>query len=198
MMAPFVALVASLLVAANSQGFLSNGADASQTYHGNYNKFITPSLQHVKHGNGPDALSHHNNPAEHGPATYEDKKAESRVVENVLAKDSNSHLGLSAIAIAVLTFASAFAVRMRRVFQPAAVMTTGGASDMLLPASADNIVELESQGSAIKAAVQRFDAFGEEAPERGSTLGTSTPRGELQHSDRASTEGYDCGLDIER
>jgi photosystem I subunit 3 len=65
---------------------------------------------------------------------------------------------VSVIGIALLTFATALAVRMRRVLQPAAVMTSGGASDMLLPASDDNIVELESQGSPIKAAVQKFDA----------------------------------------
>jgi magnesium chelatase subunit D len=185
MMAPLVAFVASLLVVAESQGFLSNGADASKTYHSIYNKFITPSLQHVKHGNGPDALSYHNIHAEHGPATDEsnkgdksfmvmddkpvmpivktrendyvvDKKAENRAVETVLATDSNSRLGLSAIGISLLTFAMALALRMRRVFQPAAVLTTRGAhgSGILIPALGGSIVELESQGSTSSASAE--------------------------------------------
>merc|ERR1719506_2489054 len=39
-----------------------------------YDKFITPSFNRVKHGNGPDLLSYHNNLAEYGPfATVDDK-----------------------------------------------------------------------------------------------------------------------------
>jgi hypothetical protein len=78
-MACLVILVAGLLVVAeaqvssmadlsNSNGFLSK-SDASGSTLGQYNKFITPNLKHMKHGNGADALSHHNNPAVDGLAT---------------------------------------------------------------------------------------------------------------------------------
>ena len=40
-------------------------------------------------GNGPDTLSHHDNLAEHGPATYESNQGD----ESFMV-DSNSHLGL--------------------------------------------------------------------------------------------------------
>merc|ERR1719324_1363601 len=39
-----------------------------------YDNFVTPNFNRVKHGNGPDAWSYHSNPAEHGPfATVDDK-----------------------------------------------------------------------------------------------------------------------------
>merc|ERR1719484_367222 len=87
MMVLVVALVVSLLVAAQSQasdqaasgnlkGFLSkynedlpgysSGADASKVSHGNYNHLIAPSLNRMKHVNGPEALSYHSNMYELG------------------------------------------------------------------------------------------------------------------------------------
>merc|ERR1719214_487388 len=67
MKVPFAALVASLLVVAESQ--VSDQSAGSHLNGFLYQKFVTPSLQNVKNGNGPDALLHHNNLAEHGPAT---------------------------------------------------------------------------------------------------------------------------------
>jgi tyrosine-specific transport protein len=86
-MAPLVALVVSLLLLAGVvaddladrprlQEFLSKykpfGSDASRTSADDYNKFIIPNFQHLKHGGGSDALSFQNrfnNPAEHVAGT---------------------------------------------------------------------------------------------------------------------------------
>ena len=88
-MAQVVVLMAGMLFIAESQssdeadrsthqGFLSNhvpsGSDLSQSSMSDYDNFITPNFNRVKHGNGPDALSYHNNPAEHGPFTTVDDK----------------------------------------------------------------------------------------------------------------------------
>merc|ERR1719324_143397 len=92
-----VASVASQLVVAESQvsdiearanlkGFLSkyiedfsaSGFDALKTSPGNYNNFITPSLNHVKDRNGPDALSHHKRYFEDG---HVDGKSSSNLVD---------------------------------------------------------------------------------------------------------------------
>ena len=59
-MAPRAALVAGLLVAAEAQA-----SGNPNGFLGEYNKFISPSLSHIKHGNGAAPLSHHSNPAEH-------------------------------------------------------------------------------------------------------------------------------------
>jgi hypothetical protein len=80
MMAQLAVLVAGLLLVGKSQasdlrdrstlqGFLSKytpyGSDASRSSMSDYDKFITQ----VKYGNAPNALSSHDNLAEHGPAT---------------------------------------------------------------------------------------------------------------------------------
>ena len=53
------------------QGFLSkympSGSDAPRSSMSDYDKLITPNLNHVKHGNGAEALSNRNNRAEPGP-----------------------------------------------------------------------------------------------------------------------------------
>ena len=53
------------------QGFLSkympSGSDAPRSSMSDYDKFITPNLNRVKHGNGAEALSNRNNIAEPGP-----------------------------------------------------------------------------------------------------------------------------------
>merc|ERR1719310_1125364 len=53
---------------------MTSGSDALQSSMSEYGNFITPKFDHVKHGNGPDALSYHNNLAEHGPFTTVDDK----------------------------------------------------------------------------------------------------------------------------
>jgi uncharacterized membrane protein YphA (DoxX/SURF4 family) len=83
-MAQLAVLVAGLLLMAMSQasdveeadpstGFLSKEAQASNAMNSlgglsDLKKFIVPTFSDVNHGNRPDALSHHNNLAEHIPA----------------------------------------------------------------------------------------------------------------------------------
>ena len=81
MMAQYVVLMAGMLFIAESQasdeadlstrqGFLSKYVpDVSQSSMSDYDNFITPNLNRVKHGKGPDTLPHRNNLAEHGPFT---------------------------------------------------------------------------------------------------------------------------------
>merc|ERR1719247_514266 len=47
------------------------GSDASKTFLGDYNKFMTHPFSHMKHGGAPEARSHHNGPAEHGSPIYD-------------------------------------------------------------------------------------------------------------------------------
>jgi len=83
-MAQLTVLMAGLLflvesqasdVAAHStlQGFLSKympfGPDVSRSSMSDYDKFITPNLNRVKHGDGAKSMPSHNNPAEPGPNT---------------------------------------------------------------------------------------------------------------------------------
>merc|ERR1719243_461986 len=101
-MAHFWPLVAGLLMLAGAhasdvayrsmhKGFLSQymGSDASKTSLDNYNKFVTPRFNHMKHGGAPDALSHHNGPAEHSPQTP-------------ATVDNSMPIGMSAIGVSLL------------------------------------------------------------------------------------------------
>jgi CspA family cold shock protein len=140
------------------QGFLSQymGSDASKTSLDDYNKFVTPRFNHMKHGGAPDALSHHNGPAEHDPAIVFDKSA--RAVQKVFASDNSMPIGMSAIGVSLLTLAAMLGVRMRRGLQQAtAFASTGGhESDMsfaLAPAAAGNILELKTQESSARGQV---------------------------------------------
>merc|ERR1719393_364204 len=130
------------------QGFLSQymGSDASKNSLDDYNMFVTPRLNHMKHGGAPDALSHHNGPAEHGPTTVFDRSA--RAVQKVLANDHSMPVGMSAIGVSLLTLAAMLGVRMRRRLQQATAFASSDGHDTnisiaLAPAAAGNILELK-------------------------------------------------------
>jgi hypothetical protein len=160
-MAHLLPLVAGLLMIAGThasdvadrsmhQGFLSQyrGSDASKTSRDDYNKFVTPRFNHMKHGGAPDALSHHNGPAERGPAP----------VQKVLANDNSMPIGMSAIGVSLLTLAAMFGARMWRGLQQATAFASsdGHESDMsiaLAPAAAGNILEMKTQESTIRGQV---------------------------------------------
>jgi len=116
-MAHLVPLAAGLLMLA--------GAQASDT--ADYEKFLAHRLNR-KHGGVPDALSHHNGPAEHGLATVFDKEEE-QAAQNLFAKDSSMPIGLSAIGVSLLTLAAMLGVRMRRGMQQATTFASSE-SDM--------------------------------------------------------------------
>jgi hypothetical protein len=112
-MAHFLPLVVGLLMLAGThasdvadrsmhQGFLSQymGSDASKPSLDDYNKFVTPWFNHMKHGGALDAPSYYNGAAEHDPATMFDKAAHPTTPaqdsmatsvrrEPLIAKDSN-------------------------------------------------------------------------------------------------------------
>merc|ERR1719213_775835 len=116
----------------------------------------------VKHGNSPDALSHHGNLAEHGRAADEgtdpflvihDKpglnpapqvpdsfaftsaREEEKAAEKLLANGSNTPIMLSAIGVGLLALVTMLGVRIQRGLRPAT----------MLASSSDNIMEMKSQ-----------------------------------------------------
>jgi len=97
----------------------------------------------MKHGGAPDALSHHNGPAEHGPTTVLDKSA--RAVQKVFANDNSMPIGMSAIGVSLLTLAAMLGVRMRRGLQQVADMSIA-----LAPAASGNILEMKSEESIVR------------------------------------------------
>merc|ERR1719506_3575046 len=120
------------------------GSDASKTSLGDYNKFAMHRFSHMTHAGAPDALSHHNGPAEHGPAIYDSQQV-----------NSSMPLALSAMGVALLTLAAMLGVRMRRGLQQATAFASGGGheSDMsvvLASTSADGLLELKTQQSIIR------------------------------------------------
>merc|ERR1719236_406486 len=108
----------------------------------------------MQHGGAPDALSHHNGPTEHGPATME----EDRAVQKVFANDNSMPIGMSAIGVSLLTLAAMLGVRVRRGQQQATAFASryGHESDMsiaLAPDAAGNILELKAQESSVRGQV---------------------------------------------
>jgi len=88
---------------------------------------------------------------DHGTLNAVDKKEESREVEKMLASHkANTDTGLLAIGVILFMFtlATALAVRPGSESQPALVLATRCGSDMLLAASDDHALELQSKGTA--------------------------------------------------
>jgi len=158
-------LVAALLMFAGAQAsdmeersthqrFLSKyGSDAPMASHGDYNKFLLHQVNRMKHGGEPGALSHHNGPAEHGPAMDDSQAVGAN--EKMLSNYSSTPLGISAIAVSLLTLAAMLGVRMRRGLHQATGFSTSGGheSDMSISLSSlseDDIVELKAQESTVR------------------------------------------------
>jgi peptide methionine sulfoxide reductase MsrA len=156
-MALFLPLVAGLLMFAGAhasdvadrsmhQGFLSQymGSDVSKTSLDDYNKFVTPRFNYIKHGGAHKT----------GGAKIVDKEEE-RAMQKVLANDNSLPIGLSAIGVSLLTLAAMLGVRMRRGQQQATAFASrnGHESDMsiaLAPAVARNSLELKTQESIVR------------------------------------------------
>merc|ERR1719247_2393084 len=150
-MAQLTVLIAGLLLLAESQasdvveqGFLSKQQDAA-----NYNQFILPAVSNVKIGNGPHALSYHNNLAEHSSAVPEMSANSFTIIDD---KDVNSGMEqpteipiFSAIGVGLLAFVTMLGARdllvyfIQRSLQPVD-MSAG---------SSDNITEMSSQGPGV-------------------------------------------------
>jgi hypothetical protein len=144
-MALIVALVAGLLVAAESQA--SDRSD-SQGFLDHYDKFIAPNLNQVKQANGLRAAKDVDLPKVAA-------KEEENYVQKLFANgDNNTSITLSAIGFGLLALVTMLGFRIRRAMQPATVLASSGplGSDMsinMAPGLGDNIMEMESQGSNI-------------------------------------------------
>jgi len=130
-----VTLAAGLLVAAESQasdaatprGFLSNyllsDAAASKNSLGDYNQFITPNTNHMKLGQGPDALYGTANMGDRSSMTKVFDREEEKAAQNMHASNNNT-FSLYTIGVGLLAFATILQgfllVRMRGLLQPAA------------------------------------------------------------------------------
>jgi 4-nitrophenyl phosphatase/phosphoglycolate phosphatase len=128
-MALFVALVAGLLVVAESQasdkGFLSKQQRLSIQLFG-YDKFINPNLKHIKHGNSMGVA----------PA-----KEEQKVVQNMLSNDnSNMPISLPAIGVGLLALVTMLGFQMRRRLQPATSIN-------MAPGLDENFMEMNSNAA---------------------------------------------------
>jgi hypothetical protein len=123
------------------QGFLSKAPA------GDYDKFITPNLQHMKQGGGLNALADRNSPAEHAQKT----------AQKNYANDSNMSLPAIGIGLFSLSAMLGFGLRSR---------TQGAAVFAVTPTSFDNALELETQGvtrvkeSQATSSQARFDPCG--------------------------------------
>jgi len=127
-MAQLPVLMAALLLLVESQA--SDVADRS-TFQGflSKSKFITPSLNRVKHGNGAEALS-------------------TKDVNPPTIADSSNPITLSAIGIGLLSLATLLGVRLQRGLQPATIIASSGGLGPLMPmntasALGDNVMEMQ-------------------------------------------------------
>merc|ERR1712224_1100925 len=159
--------MAGLLLIAESQaseeGFLSK-SDATKSSMNEYDKFIIASVNRGKHGNGPDALAHHNNPAEHGPAVEDlntpiiAEREEKQAVQKMLADDSSSPFSVSAIGVALFSLVTMIGVGIRRKFQQGTVLasSSGSGPEMPInttPALGDNVSDRREVMQALVGAV---------------------------------------------
>jgi len=157
-MVQLAVLMAGLLLIAESQaseeGFLSKNE---------YDKFITATVNRGKHVNGPDALAHHDNPAEHGPAVEDlntpiiADREEKQAVQKKLADDSSSAFSVSAIGVALFSLVSMIGVGIRRKFQQATVVSSSGSGPEMpintAPALGDNVSDRREVMQALAGAV---------------------------------------------
>jgi len=159
-MVQFAVFLAGLLLIAESQaseeGFLSKSA-ATKSSMNEYDKFIIATINRGKNGNGPHALAHHNNPAEHGPAVDDApviaEREEKQAEKKMLADDSSSPLTLSAMGIALLSLMTAVGVGIRRKFQQATGLASSSVSGPDMPMN--TAPALGENGSDRRAAMQQ-------------------------------------------
>jgi len=132
-------------------GFLSQymGSRSSKTSMGDYNKLVTPQVSRMKPGGALDALDEALE--EHKDVNPSEKHGGALDALDEALEEHNDHsmpIGMSAIAVSVLTLAAMLGVRLRRGLQQAT-----DTSIALAPASADNILELKGQESSVRGQV---------------------------------------------
>merc|ERR1719335_1021905 len=119
-------------------GMLMLGAAQGQSSMRGYEKFVTPTLQHVKHENGLDTR---------GEASKIADREEKQAVQKLLADDSMNTISLSAIGIGLLSLVTMLGVRLRRGLQTATILAMPLNTSSAL---GDNAMEMKSQDSNVK------------------------------------------------
>jgi nitrite reductase/ring-hydroxylating ferredoxin subunit len=177
-MAQLAVLTAGLLLNVASQasdevdrsmpkGFLSkylpSGFSDSKGPMSEHDKFITPSINRMRQGNGPDVASHPAGLSSTNTANTEEKQAMQKLIDN----DFHKPIALSAIGAGLLSLVAMLGVRMWRSLQPATVLASSGGHGPGLPANTasalgDYVMEMKSQDPNIdhSAAVLETTASG--------------------------------------
>merc|ERR1719399_2209945 len=186
-MAQVVVLMAGMLLIAESQasdeadthqGFLSNympsGSDLSQSSMSDYDNFITPNFNRVKHGDGPFT-------------TVDDKPVPHPSTQVQDSNNNISPISLTAIGIGMLSIVTMLVVRLRRGLQPATAL-------------GDNLLEMKSQGASTSNMLQPAVFFVDtKTPPRASTaingasvdetiIGVQAPAGFFDPLDYCTTQ----------
>jgi len=136
-----------------NHGFLSEYMPLRSGY--STGKFMALHLKHMEHGGRPEAPSDHNDLAEDLESQKIANKKEDKHVQKLFTNASNKLLGLSAIGVALLSFAAMVGVRMRRGMQPDIALASSGGHgiDMsmpMVPVPVNNTWGLESKGSCLR------------------------------------------------
>jgi len=139
MMAQFVTIMAGLILVAESQA--SDLADRS-THQGflsksDYDKFITPNLNRMKHGNELGA----------SPFTVVDDKP--ILQSSAQVQNSSDPISLSIFGIGLVSFVTMLGLTLWRALQPATIPTNTSS------ALGDNVMEMKSQDSNVKSSAAR-------------------------------------------
>jgi hypothetical protein len=119
-MAQLAVLIAGLLLTTASQA--SDVAEVNPSaVQGFLSKYMTSN---VKHGKGPDALSHHNNLAEHGPAADEGTGPFMVIDDKPLPHGNNTPMTLYAVGAGLFALVMMLGVRIQRGLRPATVLAS--------------------------------------------------------------------------
>jgi large subunit ribosomal protein L9 len=113
---------------------MPSGSDAPRSSLSDYDKFITPNLNRVKHGNGAKDFN--------SPAIAD--RQEMQALQEPVTIGSSSPITLSAIGIGLLSLAMMLGLRLRRGLQPATALATSGGLGPLIPANTASAAVLET------------------------------------------------------
>jgi len=144
-MSQFAVFIAGLLLVAESQA--SDVADRS-TLQGflsksDYDKFITPNLNRVKHGNELGASPFtvvDDKPVLQSSAQAQEKQA----AQELLANNSYDPISLSVFGIGLVSFVTMLGLTLWRALQPATIPTN------TVSASGGQVMEMKSQDSNVR------------------------------------------------
>jgi glutaredoxin len=136
-MAQLVVLIAGLLLIAESQA--SDVAEADQGF---LSQYVAAPMQRTPTSIKGDQFASSGQTF----AKQEFRKQEEKSAQKLVANDGNTPMTLSAVGVGLLALMTMLGVQIRRVLRPATTLASSGL--------ADNIMELQSQGSTTKSAIK--------------------------------------------